>query len=100
MAIRKLVGGPARYKRQTEKSASFRRVVQSAFKFAPSRARLGGWEQVGKAVRANRTNLSQNGSPITASLAFRVARFVGVKVDDLLEGRFPPWDVPALWARA
>jgi hypothetical protein len=59
--------------------------VRTALRFL--RARCGGWLPVGKALRMNVRTLRR---PASASLAVRVARFVGVGVDDLLAGRFPP----------
>jgi hypothetical protein len=62
--------------------------VRAALRFL--RARCGGWKAVAKALRAHKTGLSMRDRAVTASLAVRVARFVGVGVDDLLAGKFPP----------
>lgn len=62
--------------------------VRVALRFL--RARLGGWEAVAKALRSHKAGLAMRDRTVSASLAVRVARFVGVKVDDLLEGEFPP----------
>lgn len=60
--------------------------VRAAIRFL--RIRCGGWAQLSKTLRFTRSTL-QKGA-ITPAVVFRVARFVGVGVDDLLAGRFPP----------
>lgn len=53
---------------------------------------LGGWRSLTKLLKFEETTLikSGNGSrTVTASMAFRIARLVGVSVDDLVHGRFP-----------
>jgi hypothetical protein len=64
--------------------------VRAALRFL--RAKCGGWRAVGKVLRVQRSTLGHALSKrtISASLAVRVARFVGVGVDDLLTGQFPP----------
>jgi hypothetical protein len=65
--------------------------VRAALRFL--RARCGGWTNVGKVLRFKDTTLSAvAGGKKTASavLAFRVARFAKVSVDDVLAARFPP----------
>lgn len=59
--------------------------VRAAIRFL--RARCGGAKMLAKALRVDRKTLI---SPATPTTAFRVARFAGVGVDDLLTGRFPP----------
>jgi hypothetical protein len=63
--------------------------VRTALRFL--RARCGGWEPLAKALRFNPRALAQvgGGRVASATMAFRVARFVKVGVDDLLAGRFP-----------
>lgn len=59
--------------------------VRTALRFL--RARCGGWEAVAKALHLGRSTIGRAATP---TVAFRVARFAGVKIDDLLEGAFPP----------
>jgi len=66
-------------------TADEQKNVRAAIRFL--RIRCGGWEQVAKALRSTKRTLRRATS---ASIAFRVARFAGVTVDDLLAGRFPP----------
>ncbi len=54
------------------------------------RARMGGWLNVAKALKVDKTT-TRSPSPI---LAFRLARLVGVGVDDILTGKYPP---PGTW---
>lgn len=54
------------------------------------RTKVGGWRSLSKLLRFDETTVikSGNGSrTITASMAFRLARALGVTVDDLLRGR-------------
>jgi hypothetical protein len=51
------------------------------------RAKMGGWANVAKALRVDRTTASRAPTPI---MAFRLARLVGIGVDDVLTGKFPP----------
>lgn len=55
------------------------------------RARHGGWEALGRALRVKATTLQGYGSkrPPSAAVAIRAARLGGVGVDDLLTGRWP-----------
>jgi hypothetical protein len=56
------------------------------------RVKLGGWRALTKLLKFEETTLikSGNGSrTVTASMAFRIARLVGVSVDDLVHGKFP-----------
>jgi hypothetical protein len=71
-------------------TATEQQHVRAALRFM--HARYGGWEPVGKALHVNPGTLSQllGRRAITASLAVRVARTVGVGVDDLLGGKYPP----------
>lgn len=57
------------------------------------RRRCGGWKPVAKGLRCEHDTIEKvaNGRrPVTASMAFRVARFVAVSVDDLLDGNYVP----------
>jgi hypothetical protein len=51
------------------------------------RARMGGWRNVAKALRVDLSTAKSAPTPI---LAFRLARLVGVGVDDVLAGKYPP----------
>ena len=64
--------------------------VRTALRFL--HARFGNWEALAKALHFKRSTLGDvlGGASATASLAFRVARFAGVTVDDVIAGRFPP----------
>jgi hypothetical protein len=64
--------------------------VRNALQFL--RVKLGGWRPLMKLLKFEETTLikSGNGSrTVTASMAFRIARLVGVSVDDLVHGKFP-----------
>lgn len=65
------------------------RAVQGALNFL--RVRCGGWAAVSKVLHVKDTSLSKiaKQGPVTPTLAFRVARFVQVGIDDLLAGKFP-----------
>jgi hypothetical protein len=57
------------------------------------RLRCDGWVPLAKVLHYEGDTLEKvtNGRrPVTASLAFRVARFVEVSVDDLLAGKYAP----------
>jgi hypothetical protein len=62
------------------------RNVRAAVRFL--RIRCGGWVPLTKALRLTRSTLQKVGA--TPVVAFRVARFVGVGIDDLLAGKYPP----------
>jgi hypothetical protein len=62
--------------------------VRLALQFLWARCR--GWKPLGKALRIHPMTLAQRGLPISARLAFRVARLAGVGVDDVLTGKYPP----------
>lgn len=65
--------------------------VRSALAFL--RLRCGGWAAVSKVLRVKDTSLSAVATgykAVSPRLAFRVARFARVGVDDLLGGKFPP----------
>jgi hypothetical protein len=51
------------------------------------RARMGGWRNVAKALRVDLSTAKSAPTPI---LAFRLARLVGIGVDDVLTGKYPP----------
>lgn len=64
--------------------------VRTALKFL--RTRFGTWEMVAKALRfgdSTVANVVGGHKPVSASMAFRVARFAKVTVDDVISGRFP-----------
>lgn len=57
------------------------------------RRRLGTWESVAKALRSKPDTLQRYASgrrQVPAGVGFRVARFAGISVEDLLEGKFAP----------
>jgi hypothetical protein len=58
--------------------------VRAALRFL--RVRCGGANALAKVLRIDRKTLNAPPSPTTV---FRVARFAGVSVDDVLTGRFP-----------
>ena len=56
-------------------------------------ARVRDWMVVAKSLRFARstvTDMVYGRTPVSASMAFRVARFLGASIDDLLAGRFTP----------
>lgn len=56
------------------------------------RLRFGGWEPLGRTLRYEPTSLihvAKGRRTASPTLAFRVARLVKVKVDDLVAGKFP-----------
>ncbi len=61
--------------------------VRTALRFL--RIRVGSREQLAKVLHVSESCFD-SGRQITASLAFRVARFAKVGIDDLLAGDFPP----------
>jgi hypothetical protein len=64
--------------------------VRTALKFL--RARCGTWAILGKALRFGENTLVKIASgkgTATPTIAFRVAKFASVTVDDVLKGRFP-----------
>ena len=68
--------------------------VRVAMRFL--RTRCGGWEAVASVLRFSRHTVTDAGlghGPVSASMAFRVARLACVTVDDLLAGKYPPADV-------
>lgn len=56
------------------------------------KARCGGWAKLVKVLRYKQMTMAHAvaGQPVSAALAFRVARFAGASIDDLLAGNFPP----------
>jgi hypothetical protein len=60
--------------------------VRAAVRFL--RVRCGGWMPLTKVLRLTRSTLQKVGA--TPVVAFRVARFAGVGVDDVLAGKYPP----------
>lgn len=63
--------------------------VRTALRFL--HIRFGGWIPLGKALRLPRKSVSAmaGGRTVSARLAFRLARLVGVGIDELLLGAFP-----------
>lgn len=64
--------------------------VRTALKFL--RSRCGTWANVGKALHfagVSVRNVVAGRKGVTPEMAFRVARFAKVGVDDVLTGRFP-----------
>jgi hypothetical protein len=56
-------------------------------------ARVRDWALVAKSLRFAKstvTDMVYGRTPVSASMAFRVARFLGAPIDDLLAGRFTP----------
>lgn len=75
----------------TDLTAQEQANVRAAIRFL--RVQCGSAEALTKALRCNKTTVQSamaSARNVTASMAFRVARFAGVGVDDLLAGRFPP----------
>ena len=56
------------------------------------RRRCGGWMGLAPVLGFKKKTLSEiaHGTTVTPTLAFRVARFSHVSMDDLIAGRFPP----------
>lgn len=55
--------------------------------------RVGGWEPVSKVLRFKANTLEKvcNGrAMVTPTMALRVARFVGMSVDEILDGKYAP----------
>ncbi len=63
--------------------------VRTALRFL--RVRCGSWANVGKVLGFQKITLAHvsRGRTVSASLAVRLARVVGVTVDDVLTGHFP-----------
>jgi hypothetical protein len=63
--------------------------VRTALRFL--RARCGTWANVAKVLRFKQTTLANvmGGRAVSPTLAFRVARFAKVSMEDVLTGRFP-----------
>ena len=61
-------------------------AVRTALHFF--RAKLGGWGPLGRALHGKPLVLGRvaAGRPVSASVAFRVARLAGISIDDLLSG--------------
>lgn len=56
------------------------------------RTGMGQWKSVAKALRfdpGTLINIGRRNRPATASVAFRLARFMRIRIDDLLAGTFP-----------
>lgn len=64
--------------------------VRAALRFM--RTRWGGAAMLAKALGCRKSRIGHvlSDESVTASLAFRVARTVGVGLDDLLAGKYPP----------
>lgn len=63
--------------------------IRTALRFL--HIRFGGWIPLGKALKMPRKTVAAaaGGRTVSARLAFRLARLVGVGIDELLVGRFP-----------
>lgn len=74
----------------TDLNAKEQENVRVALRFLHARAR--GWTPLGAALRYKHKTLesANQGRPVSATLAFRVARFAQVSMEDVLTGRFPP----------
>ena len=66
-------------------TAEEQKNVRAAIRFL--RIRCGGWVPLSKTLRFTRSTLEKGA--ITPAVVLHVARFVGITLDDLLEGRFP-----------
>lgn len=56
------------------------------------RAKFGTWKSIARLLHFEEVTLKQIAGgtrTVTASLAFRIARIVNVKIDDLIGGQFP-----------
>lgn len=64
--------------------------VRIALRFL--RGRYGDWATVAKAIGFDRNTIKDvtYGHPVSARLAFRIARHAQVGIDDLLAGAYPP----------
>ena len=65
--------------------------VRLALRFL--RTSAGKWESLGKmlGIAAATIRLVTSGAnPVSASMAFRVARFANISIDNLLAGKYPP----------
>ena len=65
--------------------------VRTALRYL--RSRVGTWAPVAEALHFQTKTVERAArgcNPVTATMAFRVARLVGVMVDDLLVGKFLP----------
>ena len=65
--------------------------VRAALRYLHNR--LGTWQAVADGVKAKTETIKtviRGSDPVSASLAFRVARLAGVMIDDLLVGKFLP----------
>jgi hypothetical protein len=66
-------------------------AVRTALQFL--RGTIGGYTKLGRVLRLDHSTLihAANGRrQITPLITFRIARAVGVGIDDLLAGKFPP----------
>lgn len=57
------------------------------------RARCGGWAQVALVLKYKRCTVEDAAAghgPVSASMAFRVARFLGSSIDEMIAGKFIP----------
>ena len=77
-------------KRVSDLTADEATHVRTALKFL--RTRCGGWDGVAAALGFARNSLTDTAGgrlPASASMAIRIARLAGVKIDDVLAGNFP-----------
>lgn len=64
--------------------------VRLALRFL--RQSAGKWESLADMLQVSKITVTivAGGKPVSASLAFRVARLANVSIDELLAGRYPP----------
>ena len=76
--------------RSSDLTAAEAQHCRTALRFLHRRCET--WAPLAAALRVKDANLSEvarGNRPVTASLAFRIARFAKVTVDDVVTGRFP-----------
>lgn len=71
-------------------TAAEQKAMRTALRFLYTRC--GTWAVAADALHLHEGTLRNvmSGRPVSASLAVRVARFLGASIDDLLAGRYPP----------
>jgi hypothetical protein len=79
-------------KRTVDLTAEEQAHVRTALRFL--RTRCGGWAAVAEVLHLHKVTIRNvaNGRAVGPVVAFRVARFVKVGVDDVLAGKFPAPD--------
>lgn len=82
---------PRKAQAESDLSGEEQRRVRVALKHI--HARLGDWRLVAKVLRYARSTVADTAcgnAAVTASMAFRIARFLGVPIDALINGDFTP----------